>query len=67
MVYFPFFSEAGGLKSLFIFIYLFIFHLFICLFFFSSNPNMVESGDSSRERSSSLFFDLMAYSTHRVL
>lgn len=50
-LFFPFFSEAGGLKS-FIFIY-----LSVCLFvFFSSNPNMVESGDSSRERSSSLFF-----------
>lgn len=60
-LFFPFFSEAGGLKS-FIFIY-----LSVCLFvFFSSNPNMVESGDSSRERSSSLFFNLMANSTHRV-
>ncbi len=53
MVYFHF-SEAGGLKSSHF--YLFI-HLFIYLsVFFSSNPNMVESGDSSRERSSSLFW-----------
>lgn len=56
MVYFSFFWSRRVKKFSFLFIYLFI-HLFIYLsVFFSSNPNMVESGDSSRERSSSLFW-----------
>lgn len=59
----PFFWSSRVKKFIhfYLFIYLFI-HLSV---FFSSNPNMVESGDSSRERSSSLV-DLMANSTHRV-
>lgn len=50
------FSEAGGLKSSHFYLFIYFIYLFIYLsVFFSSNPNMVESGDSSRERSSSLF------------